>query len=93
MKVEYRIRPVTRFVVTRCHISERASGVETRGEFDNANVAYDVGYALARAEHERLGYPLGDMRIIYPEMPNIEPKVQTSGPVLPNVKDQFPLRQ
>ena len=75
MKIEYRVRPVTRYIVTR--YEEFESGItesrvvggscETRGEYDNERLAYEVGYALARADHERLGYPPGDMRIIYPE--------------------------
>ena len=69
MKVEYRVRPVTRYVVTRYHESEsgRTGGVETKGEYDNADVAYQVAYALAKQEHETLGYPVGDERIIYPQ--------------------------
>jgi hypothetical protein len=72
--VEYRVRPVTRYVVTR-FVGERdeavgACGSETRGEFDNIDVAYEVGYALAKAEHEQLGYPPGDERIKYPLRPS-----------------------
>lgn len=67
MKIEYRVRPVTRYVVTRFHSTDAKSGVvETKGEFDNADVAYEVGYALAKHEHAALGYPLGDERIQYP---------------------------
>lgn len=70
MKVEYRVRPVTRYVVTRYHEDEHGSGVETKGEYDNEQVAYDVGYALAAHEHQQLSYPVGDERVKYPEMPN-----------------------
>ncbi len=66
MKVEYRVRPVTRFIVTRYHQGENSGGVETKGEFDSANVAHQVAYALAKEEHQRLGYPIGDERIQYP---------------------------
>lgn len=66
MKVEYRVRPVTRFVVTRWHEKGKSKGVEQRGEYDNADVAHAVAYALARQEHEQLGYPPGDERVIYP---------------------------
>lgn len=71
MKTEYKIRPVTRYVVTRYNEDDNgiASSV-TKGEYDNADMAYEVGYALAKEEHERLGYPLDDMRIIYPLHPN-----------------------
>lgn len=36
------------------------------GEYDNADVAYQVGYALCKAEHDRLGWPIDDERIKYP---------------------------
>lgn len=71
-QVEYQVRPVTRFVVTRWE-SQRgtnsgSSGSAALGEFDNQQVAYQVGYALAKAEHDRLGWPPGDERIKYPAM-------------------------
>lgn len=76
-KIEYRVRPVTRYVVTRFHQDRYGpgAGVETKGEFDNGDVAYQVAYALCRDEHQRLGYPLNDMRIIYPEQPAIQAPV------------------
>lgn len=70
MKIEYKVRPVTRYVVTRFEdLQNGETACIGRGEYDNADMAYEVGYALAREEHERLGYPEGDMRIIYPEHP------------------------
>lgn len=66
MTIEYRVRPVTRYIVTRYEETERCSGCSQHGEFDNPEVAYQVGYALCKAEHDRLGYPPDDMRIIYP---------------------------
>ncbi len=68
-KVEYRVRKIERYTVTRYHAGDREGGVETKGEYDNAGIAYEVGYALAKAEHERLGWPLGDERIQYPRHP------------------------
>lgn len=73
-KVEYRIRPVTRYVVTRYHEQGLhgqyvGAGSEQKGEFDNADTAYAVGYALAKHEHEQLGWPVGDERITYPSNP------------------------
>jgi hypothetical protein len=44
-------------------------GSSGHGEFDNAQTAYDVAYALCRAEHERIGYRVDDDRIRYPEHP------------------------
>jgi len=71
MKIEYKVRPVTRYVVTRYEETEGAgnSGCAGKGEFANGEVAYQVAYALAKEEHQRLGFPPGDMRIIYPEVP------------------------
>ena len=78
MKVEYSVRPVTRFIIHRYEETETdpakptTSGSSTRGEFDNADQAWEVAYALAKAEHERLGYPVGDERIVYPTLPREE---------------------
>lgn len=74
--IEYRVKRVERFIVTR---HESKSGPEgdsagsTRqigGEHDNADVAYEVGYALARQEAENLGYAPGDDRMQYPRHPH-----------------------
>jgi hypothetical protein len=67
--IEYRLRPVTRYVVTRYEdqLEAGTGGIRTLGEYDNEGVAYEVGYALCRAEHERLGWPVGDERILYPQ--------------------------
>lgn len=68
MKIEYKIRPVTRFVVTR--FEQDADGMRectTRGEFDNEQVAYDVGYALAKLDADNLKLPPDDMTVIFPE--------------------------
>ena len=71
-KIEYRVRPVTRFIVTRFHSDHDgpeksySAGSSGHGEFDNHTVAHEVAYALCKAEHERLGWPAGDERIQYP---------------------------
>jgi len=66
-RVEYRLRPVTRFIVTRYQNLGGGECVSSQlGEYSNADAGYDVAYALCRAEHERLGYPPGDLRIQYP---------------------------
>lgn len=74
MLIEYRVRPVTRYIITRFETSGPdengrgcSGGCGTKGEFDNETVAYEVGYALCKAEHERLGWPVGDERIQYPQ--------------------------
>jgi len=68
MKVECRVREVSRYVVTRWHSNEQdnSGGVETKGEFDNPDIAHEVAYALCKDEHQRLGYPIDDERIQYP---------------------------
>lgn len=69
-KIEYRVRPVTRYIVTRYH-SDPANGagsVGGMGEYENPQVAFEVGYALCKAEHDRLGWPVGDERIKYPSI-------------------------
>ena len=66
-KIEYRIKRVERFIVTRHEDYGSTSSVRQIGnEYDNFNVAYEVGYALARADQERLGLPPGDMSVIFP---------------------------
>lgn len=74
-KVEYRIRPVTRYQITRYEEghdpaiegeAKHWSASTQLGEFDSGHVAYEVGYALAGAEHQRHGWPVGDMRMQYP---------------------------
>lgn len=70
--VEYRVKEIKRYIVTRFYydvfdIGTRASGAcEQLGEYPNWDTAYAVGYALCKAEHERLGYEPDDMRIQYP---------------------------
>lgn len=74
-KIEYRVRPVTRYIVTRFEQGNFAGAVSQMGEFDNHDIAYAVGYALAKNEHDRLGWPIDDMRIKYPELPGSEAAV------------------
>lgn len=71
MTIEYRVKPVTRYIVTRHDATNPPGSVrQIGGEHDNAEVAYQVGYALARQEAENLCYGPGDMRLIYPRHPN-----------------------
>ena len=67
--IEYRVRPVTRYFVTRYHEHGPMAGSTSHGEFDNADTAYHVAYALAKAEHGQLGWPIGDERLQYPLHP------------------------
>jgi hypothetical protein len=68
-KLEYRVRPITRYVVTRYEetVGGRTGGSSQCGEYDNADIAHEVAYALCKQEHDRLGFPLGDERIQYPK--------------------------
>jgi hypothetical protein len=69
-KIEYRVRSVTRYVVTRFHesVGEGTGSSSVVGEYGNTDIAYSVAYALCKEEHNRLGYPLGDERIVYPKV-------------------------
>lgn len=73
--VEYRVRPVTRYIVTRFeserHDDGRVSACsndcrQLGPEYANEETAFEVAYALCKQEHERLGYPLADERVQYP---------------------------
>lgn len=50
IKVEYRVRPVTRYIVTRYHEEDRGAGVETIGEYPNPHTANRVAKSLAESE-------------------------------------------
>ena len=73
--VEYRVKEVRRYIVTRHETVVSAEGehvcgsntTQGSGEYPNWDMAYQVGYALARLEHEQLGYELGDERVRYPQ--------------------------
>lgn len=67
-KVEYKVRKVTRYLVTRYEEIENGAGSEPLGEFDHEPSAYKVAYALCKAEHDRLGFAPGDERIVYPDV-------------------------
>lgn len=80
VQIEYRVRKVERYVVTRWYSADYETGggeggCEQRGEFDHADTAYEVAYALARQEHQQHGWPLGDERIKYPEHPKMKDAV------------------
>ena len=76
MRVELKVKPVTRYIVTK-YTSEgtvesgvtvySGGSVATIGEYDNPDVAHEVAYAIAKSEHDRLGYMPGDERIQYPQ--------------------------
>lgn len=67
--IEYRVKRVERFIVTRYEESASqmtGSARQIGKEFDNFETAYEVGYALARGEQERLGILPGDDGVIFP---------------------------
>lgn len=65
-RIEYRVRPVTRWIVTRYEKAGENASVSQHGEYDNFDTAYEVGYALCKVEHGRIGWTVGDDRIQYP---------------------------
>jgi hypothetical protein len=71
--IEYRVKRVERFIVTRHEMSaDGNTGSATRqigNEYDSADTAFEVGYALARADAERLQLPPDSMEVIYPKHP------------------------
>lgn len=67
--IQYQVRPVTRFIVTRYETGPEGGSISERGEYNNADVAYEVAYALCKRDHEVTGYPIGDDRIQYPRHP------------------------
>lgn len=83
--IEYRVRPVTRYIVTRHEkrtdprfdTPARSQTVE-KGAFDRPDLAFEIAYALCKDEHDRLGWTPGDERIQYPkgtpQDPEHEPK-------------------
>ena len=79
MTIEYRIKPVVRYFVTR-HVSDGVvSGVQNCGsEYSSGETAYEVAYALARADVERLSLPIDSMEVIFPTQP-IQYTLETNG--------------
>lgn len=69
MKVEYKVRPITRYVVTRYEENERGAACDQRGIYENGELAYQVAYALCKAEHDASGLPIDSEAFQYPEIP------------------------
>lgn len=77
--IEYRIRPVVRYIVTRyCRVGD-GSHLSTEGEYEDGHCANRVAYALCKTEHDKLGYPPGDERIVYPKMLQFGPPLSGAG--------------
>jgi len=55
MNIEYRVRPVTRFIVTRFESDGNKAGCENKGEFGSYGMAWNVAQALGLQDHAREG--------------------------------------
>ena len=69
MAVEFKVRKVTKYIVTRYESDGRTGSSTQHGTHDSGETAYHVAYALCKAEHDRSGEPVGSMNFIYPDMP------------------------
>lgn len=74
MTIEYRVKAVQRYIVTRYESREdgSASSGDVRqigNDFDSGDTAYEVAYALARQEAEHKGWGPNDTRIVFPKHP------------------------
>lgn len=71
MAVEFRVREVKRYVITRHEKTGAGPGLSMtdEGEYPNPHRAYSVAYALCRAEHEKSGEPLDSPNFIYQDTP------------------------
>ena len=69
MPVEYRVRPITRYIVTRYEATDQSGSSTQHGTFEDGETAYHVAYALCRAEHDKSGEPVDSQKFIYPKMP------------------------
>ena len=70
MKIEYKVREITRYIVTRYEHSETsAGGSDFCGQFDSKDQAWIIADALAG--RDRLVYASGDehVDVICPERP------------------------
>jgi hypothetical protein len=81
---QFKVRAITRYLVTSFHQTpDGKSDGRGHGEFENADTAYQVAYALCRQKHEELGYAPGDERVLYPEP--LVPATEISRQVEPTV--------
>ena len=64
--IEYRVREVPRFILTRFESTDGNGVSKVVAEFANADEAREVGHALAFKEREALDWPPGDDRIRFP---------------------------
>ena len=69
MTIEYRVKPITRFIVTRFEEKDDGGAATQIGTYDNGATAYEVGYALCRLEHIKSGEPEASINFVYPGIP------------------------
>lgn len=69
--VQYQVRETRRFIVTRYSETEdTVGGSVQKGEYADANVAYEVAYALCKSENDAAGTELCGTRFAYPTHPD-----------------------
>ncbi len=73
--IQYRVRPVTRYLVTRFEHQDdsRPGRVVEKGEYENAQTAFEVAKALCKAEHDAAGTAIDDPNFIYPRQEDMFP--------------------
>lgn len=67
--IEYRVRPVTRFVVTRFESDGGMASSTSCGEFDREEAALRVGFAAAKMDQEEFRFDHNRAKVIFPDMP------------------------
>jgi hypothetical protein len=70
MAVEFRVKEIKRYIVTRHEDNGTTGGTTQIGEYASGETAYQVGYAMCRHEHNASGEPVESMNFIYPSIPD-----------------------
>lgn len=67
MTIEYRLKRVERFIVTKHEDhGETSSSRQVGKEYDKFDTAYEVAAALARSDQDRLGLAPGEDGVVFP---------------------------
>lgn len=66
--IEYKVRPVTRYIVTRFEDEDNLGSSTSCGEFDQEEAALRVGFALARNDLDHYGFG-GKAKVSFPDAP------------------------
>lgn len=64
--IQYKVKPITRYIVTRYQNGANTGSVTERGQFDSYDTAYDVAYAMCKLEHDMAGTGPDDADFQYP---------------------------